>query len=337
MLRKMCIVLLPLFFVAADKPKDTKSLQGVWNCVALEGGGIKMTQSEAQATLVAVNDDAFLMKHSKGLLWGKIKVDSNTMPMSFELTAKFEVGEKEGVALGIYEHKDGVLKFIWNEPGKPRPTEFKTAGSLMSMLSLKLVPTNKPLPPIDNKDAANLPIQKDESPKQAMLRQSKVYEKLDLTAILGLYDYSGAGAEKFARSDSKYAAAVARIQLAIRNKFGQSAEDTAMHMIDQPTDEDIQQSEFKTENEKCTVKFPFNQEPTDFLVRVKGIWKVDGAELIQGMSEMEITERIKDIEKFVAKVLPLAEKVEKGQCTSAEEAIFELTRHYEQFNTRVEK
>ncbi len=156
---------------------------------------------------------------------------------------------------------------------------------------------------------ARIPIPADETPLGAMRRGAAVYDQLDLGYAMELFDYSTPEEKQFIKTQCEYAIALTAVEHAIKERFGKAASDSMLHAVDEHTVEDCEKAKIEVEDDKATVQFAGENDPSFTLVHIDGIWRISAhdamedldAETIKGIneSEAEMTRALPDIEKDV--------------------------------------
>jgi hypothetical protein len=183
------------------------------------------------------------------------------------------------------------------------------------MSAFAQVPSREPASNQADKQA----IPADESPKDAMLRGSKVMEQLDLDAAIDLYAYRNDEEKQLVRSTAKCYIELTRIELAARKRFGRTASDAMIHAAGQKTDDDVREADYKVEGDKVAVQYKGDTEPALYLVKVKDVWKVDISESLKDWSKDELKQWAQVQEKTVRALAPVAAKLERGNYNSGDE------------------
>src|SRR5262245_62611975 len=139
------IVLLAL--AAAARPqddaakKDLKQMEGTWTIVAAEIDGKKLTEEDKKAEVKLTVKDANFTIHfgEKQVATGTIKLNAGKTPRQIDAIAAD--GEFKGKAMpGIYEVKGDTMRVCFAQPGKDRPTEFRSKeGSGHMLFSYKRI------------------------------------------------------------------------------------------------------------------------------------------------------------------------------------------------------
>lgn len=139
-LRCLLIVTIGLLVAADDKDdaiiKTRTKLIGAWNVSAYEAMGAKDPQL-SQELKVAFTAKEMIVQQKDQEAKSGYSIDPSQKPMRIDLVPAS--GPNMGLTLpGIFELDGDNLKVIWNDKGKGRPKEFKTAeGSGNVMLILK--------------------------------------------------------------------------------------------------------------------------------------------------------------------------------------------------------
>ena len=115
-----------------DDAGDWKELKGDWQATKMELDGGPLPADEVKEFVVTMSEGKYSAKRGDQVIdEGTSKIDASKSPKHLDLTAS--VGDsKDKLRKGIYEIKDGVLKFAIAAPEKDRPTKFEsTAGSMI--------------------------------------------------------------------------------------------------------------------------------------------------------------------------------------------------------------
>jgi hypothetical protein len=163
----------------------------------------------------------------------------------------------------------------------------------------------------------------DESPKEMMLRGCRIADRFDLDGFSTLYDTSDCtqSEKDLAQASIKYAIEASRVELALRDRFGQKAADDFDHAIGENSEEDVRKAEYKVNGDTATIVYPGETEPALYLIRKSGTWKIDMHSTLKALSEADIKQAIKTCDGAAPKAAPLAEKIKKGEYAKAEDAI----------------
>jgi uncharacterized protein (TIGR03067 family) len=126
------MLLASCFLVAAgfraDDAGDWKELKGDWQTTKLEIDGNALPAEEVKEFLVTLSEGKYAAKRSGEVIdEGKAAIDGSKTPKHLDLTASMG-DNKDKLRLGIFEVKDGVLKFVIAGPDKERPTKFESAA-----------------------------------------------------------------------------------------------------------------------------------------------------------------------------------------------------------------
>jgi len=131
-MRKILVPVLFLLFATlvnagGDNKADLKMMEGTWKAVMEEADGKPAGEAEKGAPFkLVVKDGKFTVYFDdKKLTAGAIKLDAAKKPK--EIDAEQGEGPFKGmVQKGLYEFKGTEMRVIFAEPGKDRPTTFKT-------------------------------------------------------------------------------------------------------------------------------------------------------------------------------------------------------------------
>ena len=118
----------------ADVEKEVKKFQGVWTIESLESGGKKVPADAFKGMTLTYEGDKYTVKNGKDVIQvGTQKLDPSKSPKT--LDGKITEGFGKGSVMpGIYEIDGDTLKVCFDEAGKKRPTEFKTADGSQTTL-----------------------------------------------------------------------------------------------------------------------------------------------------------------------------------------------------------
>jgi uncharacterized protein (TIGR03067 family) len=139
MRRHLLMVVAAGLLVAADDaktqaPADQGKLQGTWEVVSMERGGMKR-EGPPEAQLV-FEGDKFTMKMGERSIRGTFKLDPAKAPGQIDMTVTEGPEQFQGkTSQGLYALEGDTLKWCSAEPGTDdRPKEFKTAEGTTHML-----------------------------------------------------------------------------------------------------------------------------------------------------------------------------------------------------------
>jgi RNA polymerase sigma factor (sigma-70 family) len=124
------------------EPDDLKQLQGVWQAVALEHNGQKLSPEAVKGFEVAIEKDRIAFDFHNAESVSKFKLESSSKPKVIWLKLP---GASVETIRGIYALEDGRLKIcVDNDEGKATPTEFATKpGSGLTLMVLERVGETK--------------------------------------------------------------------------------------------------------------------------------------------------------------------------------------------------
>src|SRR5262245_36097564 len=124
---------------AGDKAaveKELKKFQGTWTVESVEAGGKEIPIDNFKGMTVTFEGDTYTVKiGDKVILAATQKLDPSKSPKTLDGTVAEGPG-KGTVILGIYEISGDTLKVCFDEAGKKRPTEFKTAAGSQTTLAV---------------------------------------------------------------------------------------------------------------------------------------------------------------------------------------------------------
>ena len=116
-----------LLTAGGDTKTDLKAMEGTWKATLVEANGKPAGDEEKSAPFkLVVKEGKFTVYFGDKLLTnGTIKLDQAKTPK--EIDAEQGDGPYKGkVQKGLYEIKPTEMRVIFAEPGKERPTSFKT-------------------------------------------------------------------------------------------------------------------------------------------------------------------------------------------------------------------
>jgi uncharacterized protein (TIGR03067 family) len=126
--------LMPFGLLAGPDIQDGRAaLQGKWTVLSVQRGG--KIDEHFQGALRTIDGDRYTLALRNGeTLRGTLTVD----PEARTLDMRVANGEFEGKTLrGIYEITGEVLKLCFAEPGRDRPTDFKSTPGSGTVLVLQ--------------------------------------------------------------------------------------------------------------------------------------------------------------------------------------------------------
>ena len=123
----------------ADVEKELKKFQGTWTFESVECAGKKLPADLFKEMIVVFEGNKYSVKMGDMVVEAAtLKLDPSKTPKT--LDSKVTDGPNKGnLILGIYEIDGDTLKVCFDEKGKSRPTEFKTAGTQMTLVVHKRV------------------------------------------------------------------------------------------------------------------------------------------------------------------------------------------------------
>jgi uncharacterized protein (TIGR03067 family) len=117
-----------------DVEKELRKFQGVWTIESMESGGKKIPAEAMKDVTLIFEGDKYTVKNGKDVIQvGTQKLDASKSPKTLDGTVTEGFG-KGAVMPGIYEIDGDTLKVCFDEAGKKRPTEFKTASGSQTTL-----------------------------------------------------------------------------------------------------------------------------------------------------------------------------------------------------------
>jgi len=133
---RLCLVVAAsLAAFAADKPDDSKALQGIWRPVKAELGGQPMTEAVLKSTSLKLDNGKYEVSVGGNPDKGAYLLDSSSKPKGMTITGT--EGPNSGKTFPtIYELKGDTLRICYDLSGEKRPTEFKSlAGTRLYLVT----------------------------------------------------------------------------------------------------------------------------------------------------------------------------------------------------------
>jgi uncharacterized protein (TIGR03067 family) len=123
--------------ITAQEKDDAKAIQGTWEAVAGELGGVKQPEDSLPIHQITLKGGKYDRKKSPTPDKGSYKVDPGKKPRAIDLTTT--EGPGKGVTVfAIYELKGDELRVCYDLQGETRPTEFKTKkGTSLHLVTYK--------------------------------------------------------------------------------------------------------------------------------------------------------------------------------------------------------
>jgi len=119
-----------------DLEKELKKFQGDWTVASVESGGKEVPIDLFKGMTVTFEGDKYTVKMGDQVIQKATqKLDPSKSPKAMDGTVAEGPG-KGTVILGIYEISEDTLKVCFDEAGKKRPTEFKTAAGSQTTLAV---------------------------------------------------------------------------------------------------------------------------------------------------------------------------------------------------------
>jgi uncharacterized protein (TIGR03067 family) len=122
------LFLVNLAFAQDEAAKDLKRMEGTWSATILEIAGRPTTDEEKKQVKISVvieGNKYRTLVDDKQVDHGTIKLDPTKKPKTID--AMPEEGPHKGKTLaGSYHLEGDEMKIVFDDPGKDRPTEFKT-------------------------------------------------------------------------------------------------------------------------------------------------------------------------------------------------------------------
>ena len=112
----------------AEVEKELKKFQGIWTFASSEAGGKKAPADDLKGLTITFEGNKHTVKKGDEVLQvGTQKLDPSKSPKTIDVTIT-EGPKKGAVMLGIYQIDADTLTVCFDEEGKKRPTEFKSAA-----------------------------------------------------------------------------------------------------------------------------------------------------------------------------------------------------------------
>jgi uncharacterized protein (TIGR03067 family) len=120
----------------ADVDKELKKFHGVWTFESVEAGGNKAPADDLKGATITFAGDRFTVKKGDEVIQaGTQKLDPSRSPKTIDVRMT-EGLNKGAVMLGIYEIDQDTLRVCFDEEGKKRPTEFKSAAGSQTFVNV---------------------------------------------------------------------------------------------------------------------------------------------------------------------------------------------------------
>ena len=165
------------------------------------------------------------------------------------------------------------------------------------------------------------------TPKKAMLYADRKLQHEGVDQEMKLYHAVGEKQEKMARAMAEADVALAKIESAVKEKFGQDPSQDVVHALDGKTRADIADATEEVDREKANLKWKDDDEHSVPMIKVDNVWKISVAGMIEGQEEDELTAEIDASKKLTAETLNFAKKVQDGKYKSAEDLVKSITKY----------
>jgi uncharacterized protein (TIGR03067 family) len=120
----------------ADVDKELKQFHGVWTFESIEVAGNKAPAEEFKGVTITFAGDTYTVKKGDEVIQvGKQKLDPSQSPKAIDVTIT-EGLNKGATMLGIYKIDGDTLTVCFDEEGKKRPTEFKSAAGTQTFVNV---------------------------------------------------------------------------------------------------------------------------------------------------------------------------------------------------------
>ncbi len=120
----------------ADVEKELKKFQGVWTFESVEAGGKKQPADDLKDMTLTFAGDKYTVKNGNDVIQvGTVKLNPSGSPRTMDVTIVDGLN-KGAVMLGIYEIDGDTLRVCFDEEGKKRPTEFKSAPGSATFINV---------------------------------------------------------------------------------------------------------------------------------------------------------------------------------------------------------
>jgi uncharacterized protein (TIGR03067 family) len=121
---------------AADKPDDSKSIQGTWLAIKAELGGRAMEETVLKLFTLKMDGGKYEV-HAESPDKGTYTTDSAAKPKAMDITGV--EGPNAGKKIpAIYEIDGDTLRICYGLRGNPRPAEFKSpTGTSVFLVTYK--------------------------------------------------------------------------------------------------------------------------------------------------------------------------------------------------------
>ena len=115
-------------------------MEGTWSAQVLEAGGKTLSAKESEAyrlTMIVKGAGYRIFFEDHALAAGTLRIDPTRKPKAIDAILNNGPPSSEmRVHSGIYQFQGNDLLLIFAEPGRPRPTQFKTRPGTQEMMIL---------------------------------------------------------------------------------------------------------------------------------------------------------------------------------------------------------
>jgi uncharacterized protein (TIGR03067 family) len=118
-----------------DAKKEIAKLEGVWVFESQTVGGKGATKEQLDPMRIAIKGDTLTRGSGAISIASKMTIDPSKKPKTIDLVTRLPGGGSEK-AVGIYELSGDTLKICYDNTGKERPKEFKSAEGSTVVLSV---------------------------------------------------------------------------------------------------------------------------------------------------------------------------------------------------------
>lgn len=163
-------------------------------------------------------------------------------------------------------------------------------------------------------------------PRAALLTYDEMVGPHEAEKAQELYYAATTRERALATAFGRIDGALANLRVQAKAKYGADVADAMLRAVKATTTSDIKAAKIKVTGDTASVSYPGNDLPTD-MVRVNGEWRISVRGMLRGpdASAKSLREALVKLTKAVDRV---ADKIEQGKYSGAEEASKELLTAY---------
>jgi hypothetical protein len=164
------------------------------------------------------------------------------------------------------------------------------------------------------------------APRAALLMYDKIVGPHDVARAREAYHARTTRERAIADVLAKLDASLANLRAQATAKFDPDVADAMLHVVKASTKSDINQARIVVTGDTAAVTFPGAETPTE-MVKVNGDWKISVKDMLKGPNPNPRAFR-QAMSKLQAGVDKVADKIQQGQYTGAEDASADLLKAY---------